>query len=200
MRDRDVPTPSTWQVPIPREGEPRDAFFERLRPALMRIAQDLMDRELQAKIGTSDLVQETMLEVVRDIDQVRDKNPKNMERWYREVLINNIRDLKRFFRGSRKRTVDVELPLLKDLADPRSGRLPEVPLLREEQMNHMQEAISRLPSPHQQMLKWRYMDRFSYRKIATLVSRKEDAVRMMVNRSLDRLKREMSRLNDSTVQ
>lgn len=177
-------------------GETPTAFLDRIRPVLMSIARDLVDRDLQAKIGASDLVQETMLDVVRDYDSLRSQDPKQVERWYREILINNFRDLTRFFRKARKRSVTKELPLTDDMPDLRSNLRPDLPIVREEQLLSMREAIDRLPSPHQQMLKWRYLDRLSYRKIATMVSRKEDAVRMMVNRSLNRLKREMTNRND----
>jgi RNA polymerase sigma-70 factor (ECF subfamily) len=177
-------------------GETPAAFLDRIRPVLMSIARDLVDRDLQAKIGASDLVQETMLDVVRDFDRLRSQDPKQVERWYREILINNFRDLTRFFRRTRKRSVSKELPLTEDMPDRRSNLRPDLPMLREEQLLTMQQAIGRLPFPHQQILKWRYLDRLSYRKIATMVSRKEDAVRMMVNRSLDRLKREMTNRND----
>lgn len=199
MPERDESPDPSLHIPVPEDGEPRDAYLNRLRCALAAIAQDLVDRDLQAKIGVSDLVQDTMLEVVRDMDRVRSKDPRQFERWCREVLLNNFRDVSRFFRRARRRTADQELPLTSDMPDPRSHLKPDLPLLKEEQLLHMREAIGRLPAPHQQMLKWRYMDRYSYRKIADLVARKEDAVRMMVNRSLDRLKREMSRLNDSTA-
>ncbi|MCU0707268.1 MAG: sigma-70 family RNA polymerase sigma factor [Pirellula sp.] len=200
MLPRDESPDPSWHIPVPEDGEPRELFLDRLRPALTAIAQDLVDRDLQAKIGVSDLVQETMLEVVRDMDNVRSKDPRQFERWCREVLLNNFRDVTRFFRRTRRRPADhQELPLTADMPDPRSNLKPDLPLLKEEQLLQMNEAIGRLPAPHQQMLKWRYMDRYSYRKIANLVARKEDAVRMMVNRSLDRLKREMSRLNDSSA-
>lgn len=183
-------------VPATLLGESQDAFLDRIRPVLMAIARDLVDRDLQAKIGASDLVQETMLDVVRDLDSIRSQDPKQIERWYREVLFNNFRDLTRFFRRTRKRSINKEIPLTDDIPDKRSNLRPEQPIVRQEQLLTMQQAIGRLPPPHQQMLKWRYLDRLSYRKIASMVSRKEDAVRMMVNRSLDRLKREMTNRND----
>ncbi len=176
-------------------------FLQRLRPILIEIARDLVDRDLQAKIGTSDLVQETMLEAMRAYASLRAQDTKQLRRWSRKAMVNSALDVRRLFQRATDSRVKKEKPLSDDIADPRSLDSADQHILREEELLQMQEAIGRLPTPHQQMLQWRYLDRYSYAKIAMLVSRREDAVRMMVNRSLDRLKIEMKRLNDySSIQ
>ncbi len=164
---------------------------------LQELAEDLIARDLQSKIDASDLVQQTMLEAYEDLETLKSKDAVHVDSWLRAMLVNNFLDAVRYFRESLKRNVAREVPLLPSLnnklADSDSGGSR-----RESELKRMHAAMSKLPSAHQQILKWRYFEGYSYRKIAELVSRGEDAVRMMVNRSLDRLNQEISKLQDSS--
>lgn len=181
----------------PPNPESQDEFFSRIRPMLQELAEDLIARDLQSKIDASDLVQQTMLEAYEDLESLKSKDPNHVDSWLRSMLVNNFLDAVRYFRNSLKRDVAREEPLSpslhNQLTDPPSGSSH-----RESELKRMHAAMGKLPSAHQQILKWRYFDGFSYRKIAELVSRGEDAVRMMVNRSLDRLNDEISKLHDSS--
>jgi len=181
----------------PLKPESQEEFFRRIRPMLQDLAEDLIARDLQSKIDASDLVQQTMLEAYEDLETLKSKDPVHVDSWLRSMLVNNFLDAVRYFRESLKRDIAREEPLSPSLnnklADSDSGGSR-----RESELKRMHAAMGKLPSAHQQILKWRYFEGYSYRKIAELVSRGEDAVRMMVNRSLDRLNQEISKLQDSS--
>lgn len=164
---------------------------------LQELAEDLIARDLQSKIDASDLVQQTMMEAYEDLETLKSKDPVHIDSWLRSMLVNNFLDAVRYFRNSLKRDVAREEPLTptlhNKLIDSESGGSR-----RESELKRMHVAMGKLPSAHQQILRWRYFDGYSYRKISELVSRGEDAVRMMVNRSLDRLNQEISKLQDSS--
>jgi len=69
----------TW-IPAARAGS-RTALGELLescRHYLLSVGNDELDRRLHAKVGASDVVQETFLDAQRDFEQFRGGNPKRV--------------------------------------------------------------------------------------------------------------------------
>src|SRR6516164_5193734 len=85
--------------------------LEAYRHYLLGVAQRELDSALQAKGGASDLVQETFLEAQRDFAQFRGASAAELQAWLRRLLLNNLANFKRTFRGTDKRDVGREVPL-----------------------------------------------------------------------------------------
>lgn len=158
-----------------------------LRPWLTAIARELLAPDLQAKFGASDIVQQTYIEAIRDLPQWRGRKLAQLRNWLLSLLQNNYRDANKSFRSSRKRNVALERERVDaDVADYRLDL--EHQFANGETMAKVYEAIGELPHAQQRMLHWRFSEELSYSQIAARVERSEDAVRMMISRTLNTLR------------
>src|SRR5690242_3948284 len=86
-------------------------LLERYRNYLMVIAQQKMDPAISAKLGPSDVIQETFLEAQRDFAHFHGNNEQELLAWLRQLLYNNLANLARLYRGTAKRDIQREVPL-----------------------------------------------------------------------------------------
>lgn len=173
--------------------------LEQARPMLMAIATEMIGKDIQSKLGASDIVQQTMLEAILASDSMADRPSAHIDGWLRSMLINNIKDAAKFFRDRLKRSVRRERRIRS--FDRLAARLHHSAnsVVSDEQIAQMHDALQCIPTGHQQVLKWRYLEQLSCAEIGELIGRHENAVRMMINRSLARVKREMRRRDHSFV-
>src|SRR5262249_46357722 len=75
------------------------------RKYLLLVAERELDADVQAKGGASDLVQETFLEAQRDFAQFRGTTEAELLAWLRQMLLHNIANFTRRYRGTGKRAV-----------------------------------------------------------------------------------------------
>jgi RNA polymerase sigma-70 factor, ECF subfamily len=165
--------------------------FNEMRPLLLELANEKICRDIQAKVGASDIVQQTMLEAYQHAHTFQPENDQHIFNWLSKILLNNLRDVSKSFRLAKKRSVNRERRLHSDgnIADRKSCTRP---LELQEDLESLCKALSCLSCAHQQILTWRYHDQLSFPEIADLVGRSEDAVRMLVKRAIRRLAREMN--------
>jgi RNA polymerase sigma-70 factor (ECF subfamily) len=173
-------------------------LLERFRPALHDLARQLLSRDLAQKVAASDLVQETCIDAMQGFDAADVRHVGALEAWLVTLLTHNLIDWQRRFKKSQKRDVSRERPLDDD--ESRSflmhaafgGELsPESHAIGEESKNRLTEALNRLPRGYREIILWRHEQRLTWNEIAKLVDRSEDAVRMLWQRAIRRLKREL---------
>ncbi len=168
------------------------AFLEHHRPKLMAIARELLASDMQAKFGASDVVQQTLLDAWKDWPTVRSTRPEQLMSWLKKLLKNNMLDASKAFRKSKKRSLDRELSgrtefLERRIQDPASM------FISDEDLQMVWEAMRRLPSVHQQILRWHFLEGLSFHQIGDRVGRSRDATRMMCARCIKWLSIELSR-------
>src|SRR6476469_3978998 len=83
--------------------------LEACRVYLQAIAERELDPELRAKGGASDLVQETFLEAHKDFAQFKGDTEDALLAWLRRMLLNNLANFRRRYRGTRKRRAGREV-------------------------------------------------------------------------------------------
>ncbi len=169
-------------------------LLETYRPLLTAIAERDLPSVLKPKFSASDLVQKTCEDAVIGIAQLRATSVGQFHAWLTSLMANNVTDVERQFLASQKRCVYRECGELPRAAVSRwsDNASPQSELLLAESIERLESALERLPEAHREILKWRYMESRSFHEIGRLVERSEDAVRMMVNRSLNRLQREFA--------
>src|SRR5438105_1940581 len=86
-------------------------LLESCRGYLLMVAKGELDRDLQAKEGASDLVQETFLEAQRDFVQFQGASEAELLAWLRRLLLNNVANFTRRYRTTGKRSVEREVVL-----------------------------------------------------------------------------------------
>ena len=185
-----------------RDAASLERLMERYRPLLRELANQVSEPRLRSKLDRSDLVQETCLDAVRGFSNLRATDRKQFGLWLRTLLTNNLNSLRRRYLGAQKRNSAAEQSL-SDMADRSRGGSPEykhtlaaenLPVERAvlaERVERLHRILQNLPQPLQALLKWRFEEGLPFSQIAQRVDRSEDAVRMLVNRCLARLRPEI---------
>jgi RNA polymerase sigma-70 factor, ECF subfamily len=184
-------------LPAARAGS-REALGQALevcRGYLLLIARRELDPQLRAKGGASDLVQEVFLEAQRDFDHFRGDSEAELRAWLRRLLLRNLTDFTRRYRGTGKRCVAHEVALEAD-GGPAAGLAtdtlsPSGQAIAGERARSLQRALERLPEDYRRVLLWRHQERRSFVAIARLMARSPEAVRKLWGRAVERLRDEL---------
>jgi RNA polymerase sigma-70 factor, ECF subfamily len=96
-----------------------DRGLERFRSYLILLAHVRLDPMVRAKVGASDVVQQTLFEAHRDLDQFRGQTTADQAAWLRQILARNLANVVRDLRRD-KRDVARERPLQAALDDSAS--------------------------------------------------------------------------------
>jgi RNA polymerase sigma-70 factor (ECF subfamily) len=193
-----APDAGQW-LPSARAGS-REALgkaLETCRNYLLLVAERMMDPELHAKGGASDLVQETFLEAQRDFVRFQGNSEEELLAWLRQILLNNVANFTRRFHGTGKRDPRREVPVGADdsshltgpvLPDPRLT--PSSQAIEREQAQALHKALQRLPEDYRQALVMRYLEGRSFEEISQALQRTPAAVRKLWLRALKQLRQE----------
>lgn len=185
-----------------REGDvaAREQLFVACRNYLRVIATAHGEDRLRAKGDASDVVQDTLLEAHRDFEQFAGSNEQEWLAWLRRILMHNLADFVRHFKGTDKREAGREVPLLRRGDGSVSVLIGEPPdpagtasqqIRRQEQDHSVAEAVARLPADYQEVVVLRNLRRLPFEEVAQAMGRSRPAVQMLWVRALRRLQSEL---------
>jgi RNA polymerase sigma-70 factor (ECF subfamily) len=173
-------------------------LFRACHGYLLLVARGALAPELQAKGSPSDLVQETFLEAQRDFAHFHGTSEDELLAWLRRLLLNNVANFTRCFRGTDKRALAREVPLGEADSDhnlaaglPADTPSPGGRAVANEMAAALQRALKRLPDDYRRVILLRYQEERSFEEIAALLERTPNAVRKLWARALERLHEEM---------
>lgn len=182
-----------------RSGQP-DALgriFEAARGHLLQVAERELPPELRAKVGPSDLVQETAIEMQRDFARFTGTTADECFAWLRQILRNNAVDAVRHYRDRLKRDMDREVSLSAKpnrtdgaLVDWR--RSPAASAIRREEADALAHVLPRLPADERQILELRYWSGMSFADIAAQLGLSPKTVRKLWHRAVERVQQELA--------
>lgn len=173
-------------------------IFEAARAQLLHLADRELPDDIRPKIGPSDVVQETAIDVHRDFETFGGSSPEELFAWLREILRHNVVDAVRQFRDTLKRDTTRELSLASASVRraggviPERTRSPDGSAIRREEAAALNLALARLPPHHRQVLELRYWHGLSFVEMAPLLSRSPDAMRKLWYRAIERLNVELA--------
>jgi RNA polymerase sigma-70 factor, ECF subfamily len=166
-----------------REGDRLavEALLERCLPSLKRWAHGRLPMAARGSLDTSDLVQETVLHVLRRLDHFQPRHVGAMQAYLRQSVINRIRDEVR--RVSRQPApVELSEEPASDLTTPLEGAI------KSEAYERYRDALNELSVRDREMIVARVEAQWSVQEIAQKFGmRTSDAARMAVSRALRRL-------------
>jgi RNA polymerase sigma-70 factor (ECF subfamily) len=158
-----------------------EALLQRCLPGLKRWAHGRLPASVRGSLDTGDLVQETVLHVLRRLDTFEPRHVGAMQAYLRMSVINRIRDEVR--RIGRK-PAPQELP--EDLSSDRTSPLEAV--VQAEAYERYRNALGQLKTRDREMIVARIEVQWSLTEIATRFGMKtSDAARMAVTRALKKL-------------
>src|SRR5262245_20837486 len=162
------------QLALARAGS-ADAMgqvLEACRGYLLLVAGGRLDPALQAKGGASDMIQDTFLEAQRDFAQFQGTSEAELLAWLRRLLLNNMSNFARSYRGTDKRAVGREVALGPDgsSAAPGPGLIapepsPSAEAMAHEQVQALQRALEKLPEDYRRVIVLRYQEELPFEEI-----------------------------------
>ena len=179
-------------------GTSRGVLLEEFRQYLELFADRCLDPELQPKASKSDIVQQSFLEAHADFKSFRGQTREELRSWLKEIVRNNVANIRRLFQGTQKRELGREIPLTEDDDSDRTHVGPAAPdpspsgvaSLHEESLR-LEQAVQRLPDHYREVVLLYHRDHLSFEEIAARLDKSAEAVRKLWTRAVDRLAAEL---------
>lgn len=165
-----------------------EELLEPCRVYLLAIANRSLDSGVRAKVGASDLVQETFLTAHRVFEQFHGTSPEELNAWLRQILLNRVTRTERSYLYTDKRSLRREAIILNhDQAICSAQPSPSQAAIASEELARLQTAMSLL-SPEQRMaVELRSIQRQSFAKVGEQLDRTEEAARKLWARAIEKL-------------
>jgi RNA polymerase sigma-70 factor (ECF subfamily) len=187
--------PVARQLVAARQGsrEALGQLLERCRKYLLLVANRELDPDLLAKVGPSDLVQETFLEAQQDFGRFDGGSETELLAWLRCILLNNLASVTRHYCQTDMRLLAREIPM----GDPEASELrngledeassPSSHIGAQEEDAQLQRALGQLPLQYRQVVGWRNYDRLSFPEIGARLGCSPAAARKLWGRAIEYL-------------
>ena len=180
---------------------PDDSDLRRLREYLTLLARAHFDKRLQAKCSPSDIVQDTLVDILRDWTAQQGRSPQEHAAWLRRVLLNNLLDYQRRFLNQR-RNVAIERSLNQAMEQSSAAlaaivfdRKAETPLdrvVREEGLLEVARVLSELPHIQYEFIVRHHLERQTISDIADETGHSVSAIAGQIRRGLAEVRRRLS--------
>ena len=177
----------------------RDALgslLNRYRPYLRILALRYLDSGVRQRVDPSDVIQQTCLDIHRDIGGFRGEHEAEWIGWVRRILENNVNQVIRRHIQAQKRSVRKEVKIDNSSAAHRIQRAgpvsnessPSQRVMRGEQAVRLAMLLGRLPEDQREALRLRYLEGKTLQQIAESITRSEMAVAGLLKRGLRNLR------------
>lgn len=180
------------------EQEALTRLIESWRTYLLYIASDSLEDELHPKLGASDIVQSACLEIHKHFANFHGDSVAEWKSWLRQMIVRDVQDARRRYRGTARRNLDRERPIAADsvlqmqLSDDQLT--PRAASIAAEETQTLRQALQRLPAEYREVIKLRNWDELPFSRIGELLNRSEDAARKLWSRAVARLETELDRI------
>lgn len=194
-----------------RDGDAHavNRLLDRHRDAVHRMVQLRLDAKVQRRVDVSDVVQDVLVEANRRLQDYL-ANPQQMpfHLWLRHIAHDRIIDAHRRHRGSAKRSVDREQPLVAAAGDQQSTfdlvaqlhdreRGPASAVAAQELSRLVEAAIAELPDQDCEIVIMRHYEHLSNQEIAQALGLTEPAASMRYLRAIRKLREVLGSENKS---
>lgn len=173
------------------ESSALEALLEQCRDYLLLIANEDIDRNLQAKLGASDFVQQTLWAAHQNFHQFRGASGEEFKGWLRQILRNDLNQARRQFFGTGRRNIDrehrlddsqiVQPPIIDALHTPGTDAM-----LREEAKT-LENAMAKLSDDYRKVIRLRNWEELPFAEIGRRMETSEDAARKLWYRAIVKL-------------
>lgn len=167
------------------------------RNYLLLIANGEIDSQLNGKVGASDLVQESLLEAVRDFPQFEGSNEEELLCWLRRILLNNLGETRDRFLGSQKRDLAREVSLDHEVRHHDEVRMATRnsslvgKIIAQERRIALERAISELPENYREILSLKHQEGLTFHEIGSRIEKSAEAARKLWARAIEHLKKNL---------
>ena len=152
-----------------------------------------MGKELRSKLESMDMVQDTLIHALNDLDNFTYKSEGDFIRWLSTIAENVLRgNLKKLH--TNKRDIRREVALkgygantgsrLVDNPVPIEATTPSVIVSKKEDLCNLEKAIDQLKPEYREVIVLAKIDGLSYKDIGKRLGKSEDAVGMLLSRAM----------------
>jgi RNA polymerase sigma-70 factor, ECF subfamily len=184
-----------------RQGDARalGKICEQVRNYLLLAADRGLSDGLRAKLGASDIVQQTMLEAQQGFARFAGTSEEELRAWLVKIVEHNLIDSARRYRQTQQRDVSREVPI--DTGDGQleiAGRQKTASSIvrRRETDEELLRAVGQLPSRHREVIELRHRQGLSYAEIGAKMGMTEVAARKLWSRAVATLREELAANNE----
>src|SRR5262245_23885582 len=178
------------------DASAREQLLTRHRHRLRRMVAVRLDRGLAARVDPSDVVQETLADAARRLDDFLRDRPMPYYPWLRRLASDRL-DKAHRRHTARRRSVDREEPSplpnqsARQLADrlPAANTDPARAAVRKEKREQVRALLNQLSAGDREVLVLRFLERMSSAEAAAVLQISPGAVRLRLMRALERLRR-----------
>lgn len=183
------------------EGVALQSLLQRYRQYVKLLVRCRAKGRLQARVDSSDFVQETLLRAARNIQQFQGTGEEEWCAWLARIAENEVVHQMRHHLGAAKRAASREQPVSPDDSADGASRLdrwftkeqssPSLAAMRKERCLLLADALARLPEDYREVLILRHLEGFDFPEVATRMNRSSGAVRVLWTRALKKLREEL---------
>jgi RNA polymerase sigma-70 factor (ECF subfamily) len=170
--------------------------LENLADNLERWATVQMPDWLRSRLDPSDLVQTTLIDVLKNADIYKTRTDQELLNYLRRAMTNNLIDaVRKFGRGRSDVSPDVLADTSRRMCDwlAAPDTSPSERFSRNERYNRLADGLSRLPDTQRIVVEMRYFQNARLAEIARLLGKSEGAVAAMLHRAISTLRDELIR-------
>lgn len=194
-------TPSKWEpcdwerlIASARNGhEPALVkILQQVKEYLLAVAAGQLSEGLQGKFGSSDIVQQSMIEACQDFGAFRGDSEAELKSWLKRIVLYNLTDEARRYTHTKSREASREVTadegdLLSALACPKS-RTASWMVSRNEESIRLLHAVAKLPTRQRTVVEARHRWAKSYQQIGAELNITETAARSLWQRAMQNLR------------
>jgi len=184
-----------------REGDSAavNQLLDRHRDSLRRLVQMRLDRKIRRRVDVSDVVQDVLVEASRRLSEYLKHPQLAFHLWLRHIAKDRIIDAHRRHRGSAKRSVDKEQPiviptgmdrstidLVAQIQDPELT--PAARVAQRELVQVVEGALTSLNDQDAEVIIMRHYENLSNQEAAKSLALSEPAASMRYLRAVRRLR------------
>ncbi len=171
-------------IPRSRDGDAaaQQELLVQMQEYLNLMANQHMDPALQRKVGPSDVVQQTLTQVIQHFDEFRGGTAAEFRGWLKAIVVNEMHRIRRTYRTG-KRNIGREQPLDPPVSGvtnpyaPADGHpTPSSEAITAEQIANFHQILEQLPDDYADVIRLRSIERLSFREIAESMDRSHDSV------------------------
>lgn len=179
-------------------------LLESVRGYLHTLARQQLEPRLQARVGYSDVVSETLLEAHQGFDAFRGLSEAQWLAWLKQIQKHNVANAlqkhaaqKRVF--TKDQSMDDSRGQLGALKNLLAGQLtsPSHRAIKNEAQIHLRSLIKELDTHQRTAIRMRYLESMPLAEICTGMGRSEEAVAGLLKRGLKQLRTQMASNTES---
>jgi RNA polymerase sigma-70 factor, ECF subfamily len=170
------------------------------RPLLTQLAECSLSDGLAARCGASDVVQQTMIDAVRDFDRFAGSTEPEFSAWIKKIHHHNVQEVVRTHVQTDKRSLRREQQLFRldgtvsfNWIEPAADQsTPSQQLIEGEQALRLSALLQSLPDTQREAVMLRHLKGWSIERIAKRLDRSVSAAAGLIKRGLQALREKTS--------